>query len=252
MTINQRGRPVSLVRIAAVAGVRVRRVTRTRFALAALVLSLMPWLLVENSALVARLSSLAEFTLVGLTVIAAGALSDDIDSGEYAIALSHDCSPLDVLAGQAAASLGLTAVLFALQLPFAFAGIAVSHVGPLLLSFAWLAALLAGWLGVMLLLATFLDGKANAVAMVGLLAIVPLILRGTLLDRLNPTVAAMTRFVFQLLPQLDHVMAMFHALLDRVPSPTVAPLVLLVSPVLYFALASVRLYRLEPAGRLTQ
>ena len=62
---------------------------RTRLALAALVLALMPWLLVDSSSLVARFSSLTEFTLVGLTLIGAGALSDDIDSGEYAIAHGH-------------------------------------------------------------------------------------------------------------------------------------------------------------------
>lgn len=244
--------PISWMRAFAVARVRVQRVLRTRLALASLVLTLTPWLLVDSASLVVRISSLAEFTLVGLTVIGAGVLSDDVDSGEYAIVLSHGCSPFDVLAGQSAASLGLTAILVLLQLPIALAGTATPGIIPLLSSIGWLAALLASWLGMLLLLATMLEGKANSVAMMGMLAIVPLLQSGSLGDHLPPAIAKLLRAGVQLLPQLQQATTMFAAVLGRVPAPASLRVVLLGSPILIFALASVRLYRLEPAGRLTQ
>lgn len=251
MTDQISARPViSLSRIGAIAWVRARRVVRTRLALAALVLALLPWAVVDGHGLVARLSSLAEFSLAGLTVLGAGAIGDDLDSGEYAIAMTHDISPIEMLAGQAAASLALGALLVALQLPLALDGVTVPQVVPLLLCMVWLAALLAGWLALMLLLATFLDGKANGVAMIGVLFL-PIVDAG-LLERLPHAPAVAIRNALQLLPQLNHATAMFRVLLYRSPTTMVAPFVLILSPLFYFAWASFRLYRLEPAGRLTQ
>lgn len=241
---------ISLLRIGAVARVRARRVVRTRLALVALVFALLPWALVDGHVLVARLSSLAEFSLVGLTVLGAGAIGDDLDSGEYAVATTHDISPIEMLAGQAAASLALGGLLVALQLPIALAGVAIPQVVPVLLCMVWLAALLAGWLALMLLLATFLDGKANGVAMIGVLFL-PVIDAG-LLERLPHAPGVAIRNALQLLPQLNHATVMFRVLLSRTPATMVAPVVLVLSPLFYFAWASFRLYRLEPAGRLTQ
>ena len=56
---------------------------------------------------------------------------------------------------------------------------------PLLLCIAWLSALLIAWLALALLLGTFLEGKANAVAMGALLAIVPLLAGPGLLERFH-------------------------------------------------------------------
>ena len=251
MTHQTPARPsISLSRIGALARVRARRVLRTRLGLAALVFALLPWAVVNGHTLLTRLSSLAEFSLAGLTLLGAGALGDDLDSGEYAIAITHDVSPIEMLAGQTAASLALGAVLVGLQLPIALAGVAIPSVVPLLLCMVWLAALLAGWLALMLLLATFLDGKANAVAMLGVLFLP--ILDATLIERLPHAPAVAIRNTLQMLPQISHVTAMFGVLLNRSPGTTVAPLVLILSPLFYFAWASFRLYRLEPAGRLTQ
>jgi hypothetical protein len=241
----------SLRRIAAFASVRMHRVIRTRLAILALILALLPWALVDSPTLITRLSALTAFTLVGLTVIGAGAIGDDLDSGEYAIALTHDSSPLDLLAGQAAASLVLVTLLVALQLPIALAGATVPHLLPLLLCIVWLAALLAGWLALMLLLATFLEGKGNAIAMIGVL-FVPLVADSGLLDRLPHFPATVVRNTLQLLPQANHATAVFRVLLSRSPASAFAPVVLIVSPFLYFALASYRLHRVEPAGRLAQ
>jgi len=252
MTNNSPTRPtISIARITAIARLRFRRVLRTRILLAALVLALLPWAVVDGTSLVARLSALTTFTVAGLTTLAAGAIGDDLESGEYAIVMTHDATPVEMLGGQAATGLGLTAILVALQLPIALAGTVLPHLVPLLLCIAWLAALLAGWLALMLLLATFLEGKANAVAMIALLFL-PLLLAPGLLDRLPHFAAAIVRTALQLLPQIDHATGMFRAILLRAPTPAIAPLVLLASPFIYFALAFVRLQRLEPAGRLAQ
>ena len=230
----------------------MRRVIRTRLLPAALVLALAPWLLVEGGTLAGRLASLAMFTLVGLTVIGAGAIAEDLDSGEYAIAITHDASPMELLTGQAWASLALAGVLVALQLPIALRGIpSASNVVPLLLCIAWLAALLAGWLALMLLVATVLEGRANAVAMIVVLFL-PIALNATVLDRLPRLPAVIIASVVQSLPQPSYATTMFRALLYRSPTPGMAPVVLLASPFIYFMLASIRLRRLEPAGRLTQ
>ena len=245
-------RRISITRVRAVARLRVRRVMRTRILPAALVLTLLPWMLVEGTTLAGRLASLAIFTLIGLTVVGAGAIAEDLDSGEYAIAITHATSPLEVLAGQAGASLALAGALVALQLPIALWGTSPgAHVVPLLLCIAWLAALLAGWLALMLLLATFLEGRANAVAMIVVL-FAPLVLDAAVLERLPRVPGTIISSVLRLLPQPSYATTMFRALLYRSPAPTVAPVVLLASPFIYFALASIRLRRIEPAGRLTQ
>ena len=241
----------SLTRIAALARLRLRRVVRTRLALVALVLALLPWAIVESSSLIARLSALATFTVVGLTALGAGAIADDLESGEYAIVVTHGASPLEVLGGQAAATLMLTAALVGIQLPIAFNGTAIPAIAPLFLCTIWLAAFLAGWLALMLLLATLLEGKANAVAMIAVLFL-PLALGAGVLDRLPHLPATVIRGALQLLPQVDQATAMFRASLGRATAPAPTPFVLLASPLLYFALASVRLHRIQPAGRLTQ
>ena len=242
---------ISLKRMAAIAQLRVRRVVRTRILLVALVLSLLPWAIVDGSALVARLSALASFTVAGLTALAAGAVADDLDDGEYAIVMNHDATPLEVLGGQAAATLAMTALLIALQLPLLLRGMHTPPLVPLLLCIAWLTALLAGWLAVMLLFATFLQGKGNAVAMIAVLFL-PLALGAGVLDRLPRFASVLVRDALQLVPQLDQVSAMFRAVVTRSAPPAITPFVLVASPIIYFALASMRLGRIQPAGRLTQ
>jgi ABC-type transport system involved in multi-copper enzyme maturation permease subunit len=252
MTEQQVVRPgFSIARVSAIAATRVRRVVRTRIAFAATVFALLPWAAVETHALVERLAALAEFSVVGLTALAAGAISDDLDSGEFAIAVSHDVSPIEMLVGNAVASLALVSALVAAQLPLALAGTDVPAIAALLLCFAPLVALLGAWLALMLLLATFLEGKANAVAMIVVL-FVPLVLDLGLLARLPRGIASPTEYALRLLPRVDQATTLFGALLDRSPIQMLDLTVLIISPFLYFALASYRLHRLEPAGRLTQ
>lgn len=242
----------SRARIAAVARVRIIRVLRMRLGTAALLITLAPWLLVNGVTLYARLSALAQFTLAGLTVLAAGAVADDVESGEYAILLTHGASPMEVLAGAAVASFALGVILIGLQLPIAMRGVDVAHTMPVLHCIAWLTALLASWLAMMLFFATILEGKANAIAMIAVLIVVPVGLSSGLLERIPAAPAAVVRGVLQVMPRLDHVNEMFRAVLYRSPVSPLAPIVLLASPIVYFALAALRLNRLESAGRLTQ
>ena len=244
-------RMFSFVRVRAIATTRIRRVVRTRIALAAVVFALLPWAVVETHTLLGRLSALTEFSVVGLTVLGAGAISDDLDSGEFAIVVSHDVSPFEILVGNAVVSLALAAALVAAQLPIALAGASIAPVASLLSAVAVLMLLLAGWLALMLVLSTFLEGKANAIAMVVVL-FVPFVLDFGLLAQLPRQVAWLAEHAIRLLPQVDQATTLFRALLYRSPPPTLDIVVLVTSPFLYFALASFRLFRLEPAGRLTQ
>ena len=238
--------------VVAIARIRIKRVLRTGLGAAAVLITVAPWLLVEGATLFARLSALAEFSVVGLTVLGAGAIADDIDSGEYAILLTHGVTALEAIAGGAIASLALGLVTVAVQLPIALHGVVAWQLTTLLLCLFWLAALLAGWLGIMLLFATILSGKANSVAMVGLLIAVPVGLGSGLLERVPPAPAAVVRSALQAMPQLNHVNVMFRSVIYRSPASRLATVVLLTAPIVWFTLAALRLNRIEGAGRLTQ
>jgi hypothetical protein len=244
-------RTFSIVRVRALARTRMRRMVRTRIAIAAAVLAILPWAVVETPLLLGRLSALAEFSVVGLTVLGAGAIGDDLDNGEFAIAISHDVSPLEILVGNAAAALLFAALLTAAQLPLALRGMEAPAYTPIVLSAFVLVALLAGWLALMLLLATFLEGKGNAIAMIAVL-FVPFAIQLGVLTRLPPAIALIVQHTVGLLPQVAQATALFGALLYRSPPPVFETAVLVASPFLFLVLAAYRLYRLEPAGRLTQ
>jgi len=156
-----------------------------------------------------------------------------------------------VLAGQGTAALALTAALVAVQMPLALHRTSISSVVPLIVCTMWLATFLAGWLALMLFLGTALEGKANAVAMIAVLFL-PLALSAGPIDRLPRLAVTIIRGTLLLLPQVDQMTAMFRAILGRSTPPRAAPFVLLASPFFYFALASIRLHRIQPAGRLTQ
>lgn len=244
-------RAFSVVRFRAIAATRIRRVVRTRVALAAALFALLPWTIVDTPLLLGRLSTLAEFSVVGLTVLAAGSIGDDLDSGEFAIAISHDVSPAEILVGNAAGSLLLASFLVVAQLPPVLRGIAVPDVWIIARCMLALIPFLAGWLALMLLLGTFLDGKGNAIAMV-LVLFVPFAVQLGVLVRLPSRMAAISEQAIRVLPQVNQVTAVFRALVERTPLQAIDLTVLIASPFVYFALATYRLHRLEPAGRLTQ
>ena len=250
MGLDSTAQRVSLVRIGADAIVRLRRLLRTRRLLLAAVMTLLPWFIVDPTLLVARLSALTEFTVIGLTVLGAGALAEDLDGGQYAIALTHGCTPIELLAGEAATTLLLAVVLAAVQLPIALGAGTVAHLATLLLCLGWLVALLVGWMSIMLVASTAINGVGNAVAMIPLLTIVPILQGTALLERLPAPAAAVVRFGVELLPTPQQATRMYEALLLGATPPRLAPIALVIAPIGFFALATLRLARLEPARRI--
>lgn len=240
----------SLRRIRAIARVRALRLLRTRRAILAATLALLPWLALGDAPLAARLSALADFTLVGLTVLAAGAIAEDLDGGQLAIACTHGASPHDLLLGESAASLGFTLTLVALQLPLALGHDGVRQLALVLLCLAWLSLLLAAWLALMLFLATLLRGVGNAVATIPLLTVLPLLASAAFVDRLPAAIAPLIRVAVRLVPSPRLTAEIFGAILTGTPQPRLAVAVLMVSPPLFFVAALARLSRIEPAGRV--
>ena len=237
-------------RVGAVALLRARRLARTRRLLLAALMALLPWLAIDGAELLPRIAALTEFTVVAVTVLVAGALADDLDGGQYAIVLTHDCPPLEVLLGEMTAALVLSLLLVAIGLPFALQAAVVAQLGAVLLCLIWLVALVAGWIALMLLLATILPGVGNGVAMIPLLVALPVLSSSAVLDRLPAQLAAVARFALQLLPAPQQAARVCEATLLGAASPRIAPLVLLGAPFAYFTLAAARLARVEPAGRI--
>ena len=66
MTGDRSIQPLSIGRVRGVAILRLRRLVRTRRLALATLMTMLPWLLVEQALLVARISALTEFTVVGL------------------------------------------------------------------------------------------------------------------------------------------------------------------------------------------
>lgn len=242
--------PFSLVRARAIAVVRARRLVRTRRVVLAAVLALLPWLAVGDVPLLARVGALTQFTVVGLTVLAAGAIAEDLDGGQYAVALTHGCSPIEAMLGETAATLLLALALTGAQLLFVIRHETIVELGLLLICLGWLAALLAGWMAVMLLVATLARGVGNAIAMIPLLTVVPLLATTGALDHLPAPVAAPLRALIQLLPTPQLVSEIHRSTFLGSAPPRSAMIVLLISPVVWFAAAALRLARLEPAARV--
>lgn len=237
-------------RVGAVALLRARRLARTRRLLLAALMALLPWLALDGAELLPRIAALTEFTVVGVTVLVAGALADDLDGGQYAIVLTHDCPPLEVLLGEMIAALVLSLLLVAIGLPFALQVATVAQLGALLLCLVWLVALVAGWIALMLLLATILPGIGNGVAMIPLIVALPVLSSTAVVGRLPALLAAAARFALQLVPAPQQAGRMYETVLLGATTPRIAPLVLIAAPFVYFALAAARLARIEPAGRI--
>ncbi|HEX8850397.1 MAG TPA: hypothetical protein VF761_12750 [Gemmatimonadaceae bacterium] len=249
-TLADSVRAASLRRVGAVARLRARRQIRSRRLLLAALMALLPWLAIDAAQLLPRIAALTEFTIVGATVLVAGALADDLDGGQYAIALTHDCLPLDALLGELIAGLVLSLLLVLLGLPFVLQAVTVARIGALLLCLVWLVALVAGWVSLMLLLATTLHGVGNGVAMIPLIFALPILSSATILGRLPAQLAGVARFALQLVPAPQQAGRMYEAILLGAAAPRIAAYALLAGPFVYFTVAAARLARIEPAGRI--
>jgi hypothetical protein len=239
-------------RVLAVARVRLRYLLRSRVAVVAFLLAILPWFATDRHDLDAEMGLLTGSALVGMLASASGVVSEGLDDGSYCIALLHGVTPLDVLVGESVGALAgmspIVASFFYLSAP-AFAG---HPVIASILVLAWLCVLVLGWLGVMLCLGTLLPGKGNAIAMIPLLLAFAFPADALPVDSWPPLLASAARALWNAMPLQSHATAMYAAILHDSTPPPFAPLALLLAPPLFLALAAFQLSRLEAAGRIAR
>ena len=248
---SSRGLP-ALVRVRRVARTRVRYLVRSRAALVAFLLAVLPWFALDRHDADAELGLLTGSFLVGMLASASGVVADSLDDGCYCIGVLHGVTPIEMLLGEAAGALiGLIPVVgaFTVLSSTAFNGVPLQA---LLAALAWLALLLLGWLGIMLVLGTALPGKGNAIAMIPLLVAFAFPSDVLPVDSWPPLLARVARTSWDAMPLQSHATAMYAAVLHGATPPPMAPFALLLAPPLYLALAAFRLSRLEAAGRFAR
>ena len=240
------------VRVRCVARVRVRYLVRSRVAIVAFVLAVLPWFAVDRHDVDAELGLLTGSVLVGMLASASGVVADSLDDGFYCVGVLHGVTPIEVLLGEAAGALvGLVPVVaaFAVLSSTAFAGESLVR---MTLALSWLALLVLGWLGMMLVLGTALPGKGNAIAMIPLLVAFAFPSDVLPVDSWPTVLAQIARTMWDAMPLQSHATAMYSAVLHGTSPPPIAPFALLLAPPICLALAAVRLSRLEAARRFAR
>jgi hypothetical protein len=240
------------VRVRCVARIRVRYLVRSRVALVAFVLAVLPWFAVDRHDAEAELGLLTGSVLVGMIASASGAVADSLDDGFYCLAVLHGLTPIELLLGETAGALiGLIPVItaFAFLSSAAFIG---EPVATMVVALAWLALLVVGWLGMMLVFGTALPGKGNAIAMIPLLVAFAFPSDVLPVSSWPPLLARVARMSWDAMPLQSHATAMYSAVLHGTPPPALAPLALLLAPPTCLAIAAIRLSKLEAAGRFAR
>jgi hypothetical protein len=179
-------------------------------------------------------------------------VADSLDDGSYCIGVLHGMTPVEMLLGETVGSLvGLIPVVsaFAFLSSSAFSGESVVNT---LASLTWLALLVLGWLGMMLVLGTALAGKGNAIAMIPLLVAFAFPSDVLPVDSWPPLLARVARTSWDAMPLQSHATAMYAAVRHGASPPAMAPFALLLAPPTCLALAAIRLSRLEAAGRFAR
>ena len=241
-----------LVRVRSIARVRVRYLVRSRVAIVAFVLAVLPWFAVDRHDADAELGLLTGSILVGMIATASGAVADSLDGGFYCVGILHGAGPVDVLLGEAAGALiGLAPVLAAFAC-LSSSAFAAEPLAMIMLAFTWLAVLVLGWLGMMLVLGTALPGKGNAIAMIPLLVAFAFPSDVLPVDSWPPLLAQVARTTWDAMPLQSHATAMYSAVLHGTTPPAMSPFSLLFAPPICLALAATRLSRLEAAGRFAR
>lgn len=240
------------VRVRCVARMRVRYLVRSRVALVAFVLAVLPWFAVERHDADSELGLITGSVLVGMIASASGVVSDSLDDGFCCVAVLHGLTPTELLLGEAAgAVIGLIPVViaFAFLSSAAFIGLPVTT---MVVALAWLALLVGSWLGMMLVLGTALPGKGNAIAMIPLLVAFAFPSDVLPVSSWPPLLARVARVSWDALPLQSHATAMYSAVLHGTSPPAMAPFALLIAPPICLATAALRLSRLEAAGRFAR
>lgn len=245
------GQSPALGRILCVARARIRYLIRSRVAFVAFALAVLPWFAIDQHGADSELGLLTGSMLVALLVTGSGVVADALDEGWYGIGVLHGLLPLELLVGEAlGAVVGLLPVVagFALLSRHAFQEVPFLA---LVLCLAWLAALMLGWLSILLFLGTLLPGKGNAIGMIPLLLAFAFPSDALPLDSWPPALSRGARAAWDAMPLESHATAMYAALLHDSTPPLAAPVALLLTPPSFLLLAALRLSRLDAAGRIT-
>lgn len=239
-------------RVRALTTLRLRRLWRTRTALLAAVLALLPVMAAAPATPRAALVVTTGALLTAVLVCTAGALADDLESGAALLLVLHDAQPFERVLAEASATLLVIAALALLAIPMHADAVPSAGWRALSLAACWIALLVLAWTFLVVLLGCVLPGKGNGLVMIVPLAAFALPAAALPLGDAPAWLAAAVRFTWSLLPLQAHATAIVDALLANTSLPATAPVVLLVSPPLYLAAAVRALARVETARRFTQ
>lgn len=231
---------------------RLRRLWRTRAALLAAALALLPVLAMSptspRTAFVATTSAL----LTAVLVCTAGAIADDLEGGAALLLVLHEARPTERVLAESFATTIVVAALALLAAPLAASALAGAGWRVIVVGGFWTAALLISWTLLAVLLGCALPGKGNALVLIVPLAAFALPAAALPVDDLPAWLARAIRSAWNVLPLQAHATAIVDALLAHAPLPATARSVLLASPPVYLAAAARALSHVEPARRFTQ
>ncbi len=172
------------------------------------------------------------------TIVAAGGLGDDLDSGAIMYDLLASASPADLATGSALGT------LLALGAPF---GLLAAVAAPLLipavgiattlLLFAGWGAVTAGWVAVATCVGTVTPGKGNAIVVLPLFMASGLAASDLPIGSLPEAISAPIRAAWSLLPLSSHFGSWNRAVLDLAAWPVVETALLVTVPLVWTAAA---------------
>jgi len=221
----------ALVRVGCVARARVRYLVRSRAALVAFLLAVLPWCALDRHDADAELGLLTGSVLVGMLASASGVVADSLDNGSYCIGVLHGVTPIEMLLGEATGAL--------------------SGLIPVVGAFTALSSTAFNGVPLPALLSAFAC-KGNAIAMIPLLVAFAFPSDALPVDSWPPLLARVARTSWDAMPLQSHATAMYAAVLHGATPSPMAPVALLLAPPLYLTLAAIRLSRLEAAGRFAR
>lgn len=245
-------RLLSLCRVHALLSLRLRRLWRTRAAILAAALALLPVLAMSPTSARAAFVTTTSALLTAVLVCTAGALADDLESGAALLLVLHEARPIERVLAESLATIGVVAALALIAMPLVSRALAGAGLRMLLIGGFWAATLVLSWTFLVVLLGCALPGKGNALVLIVPLAAVAIPAAALPLADLPAWLARAVRFTWNLLPLQAHATGIVDALVAQTPLPTTARWVLLASPPLYLAAAVRALSRVEPARRFTQ
>ena len=245
-------RLLSLHRVHALVSLRLRRLWRTRAAILAAALALLPVLAMSPTSARAAFVTTTSALLTAVLVCTAGALADDLESGAALLLVLHEARPIERVLAESLATIGVVAALALIAIPLVARALAGAGLRMLLVGGCWTATLVLAWTFLVVLLGCALPGKGNALVLIVPLAAFAIPAAALPLDDFPTWLARAVRFTWNLLPLQAHATAIVDALVAQAPLPTTARCVLLASPPVYLAAAVRALSRAEPARRFAQ